>query len=94
MTLLLDNTHSYSSFNEILSYQIDTLQVFKYSVMPGYIDEMNEKPGLYPEYKKPVRPNPGQKPDSYPVPLYEPLLIYEEGEMSEKGQEKMGLDRS
>jgi hypothetical protein len=53
--------------------------------MPGYIDKINEKPGPYPECKKPTRPNLGQKPDGYPAPLYEPPLIYEEGETSEKG---------
>jgi hypothetical protein len=94
MTLLLDNTHSYSSFNEILSYQIDTLQAFKHPAMPGHIDEMNEKPGPYPECKKPARPNPGQKPDGHPAPPYEPPPTYEEGETSEKGQEKMGSDGS
>jgi hypothetical protein len=100
MTLLLDNTHSYSSFNEILSYQIDTLQAFKHPAMPGHIDEMNEKPGPYPECKKPARPNPDQKPpsksqpDGHPAPPYEPPPTYEEGEASENGREKMGSDGS
>jgi hypothetical protein len=100
ITPLLDNTYSYSSFNEILLYQIDTLQVFKHPAMPRYIDKMNKIPRPYPECKKPVRPNPDQKPlsksqpDGHPAPPYEPPPIYEEGEASEKGQEKMGSDGS
>jgi hypothetical protein len=79
----------YSSFNEVLLYQINTLQAFKYSAMPGQIDEENDMPRPYPNHKKPPRSNPNPPSKSKPPP-YGPPPPYEKGEASEKGQEKMG----
>jgi hypothetical protein len=112
--LLLDNTYSYRSFKEVLSYQIDTLQAFKHSAMAGTIDEENKAPLPYPDHSKPARSNsnktslsetqPDDLTDDLPSPPSEtqpddlpddlPPPPYEKGEASDKGEEKMGSDRS